>query len=287
MSKVEYLIFDIETVGDGDLIQRVRYPDLKLSPKEAIQRYQAELIEQTGRDVLPPTFTLPVSVAIAKVTADFQLADLTVLDAPEFRPAEITRRFWQGWNHYNRPRFVTFNGRSYDLPVMELAAFRYGISLPGWFNVESRSFEQARNRYNIDCHIDLCDLFSNFGAVRLNGGLNLMSNLIDKPGKSGVDGSQVQQMYFDGQLDEINDYCRCDVLDTYFVFLRSRVLLGQLTTEDEQELVQMTRSMLEDEADDHPAYRHYVQCWDVRLEQKISRDATTAEESDSPVGSQA
>jgi predicted PolB exonuclease-like 3'-5' exonuclease len=278
MSKVEYLIFDIETVGDGDLIQRVKYPDLELSPSEAIQRFQAELLEQTGRDVLPPTFTLPVSVAIAKVTSDFQLADLIVLDAPEFRPEEITRRFWQGWSHYDRPRFVTFNGRGYDLPVMELAAFRYGISLPAWFNVESRSFEQSRNRYNIDCHIDLCDLFSNFGAVRLNGGLNLMSNLIDKPGKSGVDGSQVQQMYFDGQLDEINDYCRCDVLDTYFVFLRSRVLLGRLTIDDEQELIQMTRSMLEDEADEHPAYRHYLQFWDARLKQKMAREATSVEQ---------
>lgn len=286
MSKVEYLIFDIETVGDGDLIQRVKYPDLDLSPKEAIHHFQEELLEKTGRDVLPPTFTLPVSVAIAKVTADFQLADLTVLDAPEFRPEQITRRFWQGWSHYDRPKFVTFNGRGYDLPVMELAAFRYGINLPSWFNVESRSFEQSRNRYNIDCHIDLCDLFSNFGAVRLNGGLNLMANLIDKPGKSGVDGSQVQQMYFDGQLDEINDYCRCDVLDTYFVFLRSRILLGRLTMDDEQELIQMTRSMLEDEADDHPAYRHYLQCWDARLEQKHVRESSSDGKPEVSVGSE-
>ena len=27
MSDVKYLIFDIETVGDGDLIQKVRFPD--------------------------------------------------------------------------------------------------------------------------------------------------------------------------------------------------------------------------------------------------------------------
>lgn len=261
MSQVDYLVFDIETVGDGDLIRRVKYPDIDLSPAEAIIRFQADLLEQTGRDVLPPSFTLPVSAAVAKVGSDYQLLDLTVLDAPEFRPEQITRRFWQGWTHYERPCFVTFNGRGYDVPVMELAAFRYGISLPAWFNVESRTYEQSRNRYNIARHIDLCDLISNFGAIRLNGGLNLMASLISKPGKSGVDGSQVQQMYFDGQLQEINDYCRCDVLDTYFVFLRSRVLLGQLTLEEEQDLVQMTRMFLEDQADDHPAYRHYLQQW--------------------------
>lgn len=268
MSDVEYLIFDVEAVGDGDLIQRVRYPDEELEPRDAIQRYQADLIEQTGRDVLPPTFVVPVSVAVAKVTSDFRLTDLTVLDAPHFRPDQIVRRFWQGWEHYNRPTFVTFNGRGYDMPVMEFGAYRLGLSLPAWFNVQSRSFEQSRNRYNIDRHLDLQDLFSNFSAVRINGGLNLLANLIYKPGKSGIDGSQVQDMYFDGQAEQINDYCRCDVLDTYFVFLRTRVLIGKLSLEDERVLVEDTRQMLKEQADDHPAYQHYLEYWDRRVVQE-------------------
>ena len=274
MNRVQYLIFDVETVGDGNLIQRVKYPERDFSPREAVEQFQVELLEQTGRDVLPHTFTLPVSVAIAKVDSGFRLLELTVLDPPEFRPKEITRRFWQGWEHYGRPAFVTFNGRGYDLPVLELAAFRYGISLPAWFNVDSRNWEQSRNRYNIDRHIDLCDLFSNFGAVRLIGGLNLMASLIDKPGKSGVDGSQVQDLYFDGQLAAINDYCRCDVLDTYFVFLRSRVLLGKLRTDDEEELIQETRELLEAQADKDTACRHYLEHWDARLEQKAACDGS-------------
>lgn len=274
MSDVEYLIFDVEAVGDGDLIQRVRYPDDLLSPREAIQRYQSELLEQTGRDVLPPTFVVPISVAVAKVSGDYRLQDLTVLDAPLFRPEHIVRRFWQGWEHYGRPTFVTFNGRGYDLPLMEFGAFRHGISLPAWFNVQSRSFEQSRNRYNIDKHLDLQDLFSNFSAVRVNGGLNLMANLIYKPGKSGIDGSQVQDLYFDGQVEKINDYCRCDVLDTYFVFLRSRVLIGRLSLEDEQMLVEDTREMLKSQADEHPAYQHYLEYWDRRREQQAAQTDT-------------
>ncbi len=277
MSDVEYLIFDVEAVGDGDLIQRVRYPDEELLPRDAVERYSADLLEQTGRDVIPPTFVVPVSVAVAKVSARFQLLDLTVLDAPLFRPEQITRKFWQGWEHYGRPTFVTFNGRGYDLPVLELGAFRHGISLPAWFNVESRSFEQARNRYNIDRHIDLQDLFSNFSAMRVNGGLNLVSNLIDKPGKSGIDGSQVQDLYFDGYAERINDYCRCDVLDTYFVFLRTRVLIGRLSLNDEEALVAEAREMLESQAADHPAYAHYLEFWDRRLGQAERRQAATEE----------
>ncbi len=269
MSDVKYLIFDIETVGDGDLIQKVRYPDQELTPREATEQYRRQLLEETGKDILPGTFVLPVSVAIAKVAADLRLMELTVLDAPAFRPQEIVRRFWQGWQHYERPTFVTFNGRGYDMPVMELAAFRYGLSVPAWFNVDSKSFEQSRNRYNYDAHLDLQDLLTNFGAFRMSGGLNLLANLIDKPGKSGIDGSQVQDLYYNGQVDQINDYCRCDVLDTYFVFLRTRVLLGRLTLHDEEVLTDTAKQMLMEHADSHAAYQHYLATWDQRLQRKM------------------
>lgn len=269
MSDVKYLIFDIETVGDGDLIRKVRYPDEELTPREAISRYRKQLLEETGKDVLPLTFVLPVSVAIAKVAADYRLLELTVLDSPQFRPQEIVRRFWQGWHHYQRPTLVTFNGRGYDVPVLEVSAFRFGLSIPAWFNVDSRAFEQSRNRYNHDAHLDLQDLLTNFGSFRMNGGLNLLAHLIDKPGKAGIDGSQVQDLYHEGHVDRINDYCRCDVLDTYFVFLRSRVLLGKMTLQEERTLTEIARDMLSEQAENHPAYEHYLVTWDLRLQQRL------------------
>ena len=283
MSDVKYLIFDIETVGDGDLIQKVRYPYENLTPREAVTKYRRQLMEETGKDVLPGTFVLPVSVAIAKVAADYRLTEITVLDAPAFRPQEIVRRFWQGWQHYDRPTLVTFNGRGYDMPIMELAAYRFGISVPAWFNVDSKSFEQSRNRYNHEAHLDLQDLLSNFGAFRMSGGLNLLASLINKPGKSGVDGSQVQDMYWNGQVEQINDYCRCDVLDTYFVFLRSRVLIGRLTLQEEATLTQMTREMLEEQAEDHVAYKHYLATWDARINGRMdSLKAISGDQTISP-----
>lgn len=261
--KVRYLIFDVEAIADGDLISRIKYPDLGLTPQLATRRFRDEVLAERGdgKDILPTTYMLPISVAVAKVDEKFKLIDLSVLDAPHFRPPVITRNFWQGWSHYNRPTLVSFNGRGYDLPVLELAAFRYGYSVPAWFNVEDKSYEQARNRYNIDAHLDLLDLFSNFSASRISGGLNLLANLIGKPGKTGVDGSQVQDMYEAGRANEINDYCRCDVLDTYFIFLRSRVLLGKLKLEDEQRLVGETKTWLESRAESIPVYAHYLSHW--------------------------
>jgi predicted PolB exonuclease-like 3'-5' exonuclease len=259
-SDVAYLIFDIEAIADGALISRVKYPQDAPTPAEATARFRAEQLAATGKDILPPTFMLPVSVAVAKVSADYRLMDLAVLDEPKFRPHVIARGFWQGWRHYGRPTLVTFNGRGYDLPVLELAAYRYGFPLPDWFNVDDRAYEQARNRYNTSAHLDLLDLFSNFGASRI-GGLNLLANLIGKPGKTEMDGSKVQDLYDAGGAQEVNNYCRCDVLDTYFVFLRSRVLLGKLPLDEEQKLVGECRTWLETHAADQPAYRHYLEHW--------------------------
>ena len=260
-SQVAYLLFDVEAVADAQLVADIRYPKDGLEPKAALARYRAELMEQNGKDILPATFMLPCAVAVAKVSGDYRLLDVVALDEPKYRPHVITRTFWQGWRHYNRPVLVTFNGRGYDLPVMELAAFRYGYSVPEWFNVHAISYEQSRNRYNINSHVDLMDLVSNFGASRVSGGLNLLANLIGKPGKTSIDGSKVQDMHDSGQDKEINDYCRCDVLDTYFVFLRTRVMIGRLTLDDEQKLVAEARTWLETQAVQTPAYRHYLDHW--------------------------
>lgn len=258
---VRYLVFDIETAADGDLVNRLRYAGQEATPEAATARYRAELMEKYESDFIPYTFQFPVSVAVAKIGADYSLLDLTTLDEPEYRPHIITEHFWRGWEKYGRPTLVTFNGRTFDIPLMELAAFRYGISVPGWFNVYARSFEQARNRYNLEAHIDLQELLTNFGSSRFTGGLNLAANLLGKPGKMDVQGHMVQDLFEAGRFAEINDYCRCDVLDTYFVFLRSRLLLGLISLDEEQGLIATAHAWLQQHAEQSPAYQLYLERW--------------------------
>ncbi|MEZ6116541.1 MAG: 3'-5' exonuclease [Pirellulaceae bacterium] len=258
---VRYFVFDVESVADGDLVAKIRYPADSLTASDAIHRYRTELMEKSGTDFIPYTFQLPISVVVAKVSDDFRLLDVVLLDEPQFRPHVIVEHFWRGWESYGHPTLVTFNGRSFDVPLMELAAFRYGISIPNWFAMNGKSWDQPRNRYNVRAHWDLQDLLVNFGATRFNGGLNLAANVLGKPGKIDTQGYMVQDMYDEGQIAEIADYCRCDVLDTYFVFLRSCVLTGQLNLDREQELVEETKTWLEQQADSSPAYQKYLGEW--------------------------
>ena len=258
---VRYLVFDVESVADGALVSRLHYPGKSLDPHEAVRRYRDELMQKYESDFVPYTFQVPISVAIAKVAADYSLIDLVVLDEPAFRPHVITEHFWRGWEKYRRPTLVSFNGRNFDVPLLELAAFRYGLNLSSWFNLSAKSYDQPRSRYNVQSHIDLCEMLTNFGSTRFAGGLNLAANLLGKPGKMDVQGDMVQDMYDAGRFAEINGYCRCDVLDTYFVFLRTRVMAGQLTLENEQHLVGQVKTWIEQRADQVAAYRQYLEHW--------------------------
>jgi predicted PolB exonuclease-like 3'-5' exonuclease len=258
---VKYLCFDTESAADAALVAKLRFPQESLDPAEAVRRYRAELMAKFESDFIPYTFQVPISVAIAKIAADFRLLDLVVLDEPQFRPHVITDHFWRGWDRYKRPTLVSFNGRGFDLPLLELAAFRYGVSVPGWFGQYQKSYDQPRNRYNTAAHLDLHEMLTNFGCTRFVGGLNLAANLLGKPGKMDVQGYMVQDMYEGGKLAEINGYCRCDVLDTYFVFLRTRVIVGELTLDDEQRIILEAKDWIRGQAETVPAYRDYLSKW--------------------------
>ena len=257
--KPAYLVFDSETVSDGRLVQRVRYPgEDALSPAEAVARYRAQLLEERGSDFVPHTFQVPVSVAIAKVAADHSLLDVVTLDRPRFRPQVITRQFWRGWEHYGMPLMITFNGRGFDLPVLELAAYRYCIPVPAWFLHGAKSWEDPRNRFSVRGHLDLMDVLSNHGAARMSGGLDLLATLLGKPGKMGTKGEMVQELWESGEHLHIDDYCMCDCLDTYFVFLRTRVLQGALAPAEEAGRVAAARDWIAAAAEENAALREYL-----------------------------
>ena len=110
-----------------------------------------------------------------------------------------------------------------------------------------------------------------------------MANLIGRPGKMGVAGHMVQNMYDNGELEAINNYCRCDVLDTYFVLLRTKLLTGEINFEREQELIANTVEWLKSKSEEFPVYAEYLkECrdWDNPWLEAKETSATTTETSD-------
>ncbi len=85
-----------------------------------------------------------------------------------------------------------------------------------------------RYRFSAEGHWDLGDYLADFGAARM-ASLHGAARLIGLPGKEeGLDGSQVEGLYRAGQIEILRQYCLSDVVQTAFVFLRTRLLLGEI-----------------------------------------------------------
>ena len=194
-----YLVFDTESVPDGKLLSLVKYAKEGISLEQAVERAREEARQGSpnSSDFIPVTFHYPVATCVLRVGADFGLQAITCLDAPQFRPRKIVEQFWAGASHYREKhgaavQLVTFNGRGFDLPLLELAAFRYGVA--------AREHFQLTRKRIAGWHLDLMEWITNFGASRMNGGLDLLSKLLGKPGKLEVKGDQVYAMFLEGKI---------------------------------------------------------------------------------------
>ena len=120
------------------------------------------------------------------------------------------------------PELVTFNGNTFDLPVLRYRAMIHAVSAPG---LTDRSYF---NRYTEDA-LDLCDVLSSF-APHTKASLDELSRIMGLPGKpDSIDGTEVERYFLDGKIKEIADYCENDVVNTYRVWLRYELFRGELT----------------------------------------------------------
>src|SRR3984893_3933596 len=120
------------------------------------------------------------------------------------------------------PQLVTFNGSSFDLPVLRYRAMVHGVAAPG---LAARSYF---HRYTEDA-VDLCDVLSSFSS-QAKATLHELCRVMGLPGKpDGMTGAEVEKYYCDGHIREIAEYCESDVLNTYRVWLRYELFRGRLS----------------------------------------------------------
>ena len=232
---MSYALFDIETRIDKRLVNETHFRGRGLSDEEAFAEMRRDLLAERGSDFFPLSFHVPVSIAVGSVAGDYLLQSVESLAETEYGEERLVREFWERVDRF-RGCLVSFNGRQFDLPVLELQALRYGCSVPGYFGEDSA----YRRRYQLGKHLDLYEFVTNFGAYRVRGGFDLLLRLIGLPGKGAVDGSQVQDLWEAERLTEIHAYCRRDVIQTYFLFLRVELVRGRITEERYRQILEQT-----------------------------------------------
>jgi predicted PolB exonuclease-like 3'-5' exonuclease len=95
----------------------------------------------------------------------------------------------------------------------------------------------------ISDHFDLKEILSSQGAAGA-APLDLYAKLVGLPGKEDVAGADVQALYAEGARDRIAAYCMTDVVQTFLLFLRHRLVEGSLTPDGYADSVAMARDAL-------------------------------------------
>jgi len=240
----QYLVFDIETRVDKELVKEVYDPENSLTLDQAYDTARDQILERSGQqsDFFPVPFHVPIAISTLHADEQYRIRALGCFGADRYSEAEIVARFWQTFE--SAQTLITFNGRGFDLPVLETRALKHCISLPRYFGAAQARSTYRGSRYSDAYHIDLCDFLSNFGAAYRRNSLDVLAKLIGLPGKYTIAGEDVEYLFRQGRLKEINQYCMTDVLQTFLLFLRVELLRGKLDNAGYQAAVSAAREDL-------------------------------------------
>ena len=108
-------------------------------------------------------------------------------------------------------RLVTFNGRGFDMPVLNITAMRHHVDWQWWLEKRKR-FPAYKDL--IPWHVDLMDQVGDYGAAR-GISLDALAKSLGHKGKGDMDGSDVASLHASGEHDKIARYCRNDVWQTW------------------------------------------------------------------------
>ena len=218
MAEQTVVVWDLETVPDLEAAARV----LGMVGASA-----SEIRTALGDSF--PKHPLHKIVCIGALIASRQTQGWSIeaIGAPhlgERSEADLIRSFAEKIGEL-RPQLVTFNGNSFDLPVLRYRAMVNRVMASG---LQVRPYF---HRYTEDA-LDLCDVLGSYTS-QAKVKLDQLAKVLGLPGKPPeVDGSQVEDLVGAGKLDEVAQYCESDVLNTYRVWLVYELFRGSITPQE-------------------------------------------------------
>ncbi|NLY64035.1 MAG: 3'-5' exonuclease [Alcaligenaceae bacterium] len=252
------LVFDLETIPDANGIRSLNDWDPDMPDAEVIERATQIRLEQTGSDFFP--LHLQKIAVIGCVFRDDSGFRVKTLGQPDDDESVLIAGFFKTIERYT-PRLLSWNGNGFDLPVLHYRSLIHGIAAHRYWDMgeDDRDFKYNNyiSRYHTR-HIDLMDLLAKYNG-RANAPLDQLAKLCGFPGKLGMDGSQVWPAWNEGRADEVRAYCETDVVNTWLVYCRFRLVKGELDQIAYDREVELVRATLEQS--NQPHWQEYLTAW--------------------------
>ena len=132
---------------------------------------------------------------------------------PEER--ELLANFWSDLGQIRPQRFVTFNGKAFDFPYVNIRSAITRVPAHRDILLDTRRFSNDR-------HFDVREVLTNYDRYK-KGTLEFFCEIFGIPSpKNGINGSQVEDYFRRGRLDDIAQYCLADCRATGELYLRLR-----------------------------------------------------------------
>ena len=253
------LAFDIETIPDVAGLRRAHALPAALDDAGVLEWASEQRRAQTGNNFMPLHFQKVVAIACVLRDSGFKVASVGAIGDSE---PELIRRFFELIDKLT-PQLVSWNGGGFDLPVLNHRALIHGVTAAKFWDWgdEDRDFRYNGylGRYHTR-HLDLMDVLSMY-QPRASAGLHAMARLAGFPGKIGMDGGEVHAAIVAGRLDDVRRYCETDVLNTYLLYVRFRLLRGEIGAGDYAQEIALVRERIA--ASDAPHWREFLAAWDA------------------------
>ncbi|WP_456437809.1 ribonuclease H-like domain-containing protein [Desulfurobacterium sp.] len=194
-----YFVFDIETIKDNLLL--------------SVAGSERDKEKAENGEFLNPVFHKPICFSFMAFRKEKLLAFKTYVG----EEVKVVKAFWETVNKIikKNPVFVTFNGRNFDFPVMLLRGIRFtetnAREAIKYYLNDSDKWENNRPNYTSKFskyHIDLIEVFG------IKASLHALCSLYGIPVKTQAHGSNVEELYANGNYEKIAMYCAEDVLAT-------------------------------------------------------------------------
>jgi predicted PolB exonuclease-like 3'-5' exonuclease len=251
------LVFDIETVPDTELGRRL-YGLQNLTDEQVAQIMFTKRRQETGSEFLSHEQHRVVAISVVMRSRD----SLKVWTLGEEGSSEkdLIERFFDGLDRFT-PDLVSWNGAGFDLPVLHYRSLLHSVTAARYWEIgdgdSSFRYSNYLSRFHWR-HMDLMDVLSGFQG-RGRASLDDVANLLGFPGKVGMQGSQVWEVYLQGGLARIRDYCETDVLNTYLIYLRFQLLRGHLNPAEHAGEVARVRALLQESTAAH--FKEFAAAW--------------------------
>lgn len=253
------LVFDIETIPDVAGLRKLWDLSPEVSDDAVVELVSQRRRQATGSDFFPTHLQRVVAISCVLRAGGETLRAWSVGTA-EDGERELVKRFFEGVDKYV-PTLVSWNGSSFDLPVLHYRALIHGVQAGSYWDLGEDNKEFKWNNYISRWHLrhtDLMDVLAGY-QNRAWAPLNEIAVLCGLPGKLGMDGSQVWPAYKRGEIEAIRNYCETDVANTYLLYLRFQLMRGALTQEAYDREVALFRKFLAEQAAPH--WKEFEAAW--------------------------